>query len=194
MQNDIKSVAGKRKIIVFESVSLDNFIADSEGAIDWAMRDQEISDFTTNGDSVIDTFLFGRKTYDMMASYWPTSQAKAAQPKYAKVLNSAPKIVFSKTLDKADWANTKVMKDIKKEDIEKMKQQEGQDMMIFGSGSIVNQLAALGLIDEYQLLVNPVILGKGKPLFADLKNRINLKLVKTKQFSNGVTFLQYNIL
>jgi dihydrofolate reductase len=92
---------------------------------------------------------------------------------------------------KADWQNTEVVKELNKDEILKLKQRPGKNMMIFGSGIIVGQLAELGLIDEYQLMVNPVILGKGKPLFKDIKDRINLKLVKTKTFNSGIVLLQY---
>src|SRR5437764_9022932 len=136
-------------------------------------------------------FVFGRVTYDMMASFWPTPAAKSANPVFAEVLNNSGKLVFSRTLKKADWQNTEVIGELTKDEILKLKQQPGKDMMIFGSGTIVTQLTKLGLIDEYQLMVNPVILGKGKPLFKDMQGRINLKLVNTKRFRSGIVLLQY---
>src|SRR6266581_6735367 len=180
-----------RKIIVFDNVTLDGFMAGPNGELDWAIRDDEITQYTKDGQDSTDTFLFGRMTYEMMASFWPTPAAESMNPVYANLLNNAPKIVFSKTLEKAEWKNTRVVKELNKEEILKMKQQPGKNMMIFGSGTIVEQLSNLGLIDEYQLMVNPVILGKGKPFFKDIKDRINLKLVKTKMFSNGIVLLQY---
>jgi dihydrofolate reductase len=180
-----------RNIIVFDSVSLDGFIAGPHGEIDWAIRDDELTQYSKDGQSSTDMFLFGRVTYDIMASFWPTPVGKAANPTFAEALNNASKIVFSSTLAQADWQNTQLVKDLNKDEILKLKQQPGKNIMIFGSGSIVEQLANLGLIDEYQLLVNPIILGKGKPLFKDLKNRINLHLVKTKTFSSGVVLLDY---
>lgn len=180
-----------RKIIVFNNVTLDGFMAGTNGELDWAIRDEEMTEYAKEGQGSTDTFLFGRVTYEMMASFWPTPAGKAMNPLYANQLNNAPKFVFSKTLKKADWENTSVVQDIHKEDILRMKQLPGKDMMIFGSGTIVEQLTNLGLIDEYQLLVNPVILGKGKPLFKDIKDGMKLKLVKTKTFNNGIVLFQY---
>lgn len=126
-----------------------------------------------------------------MASFWPTPAGKSTNPVLADVLNTASKKVFSRTLQKADWHNTEVVKELDKDEILKLKQQPGQNMMIFGSGTLVQQLTNLGLIDEYQLIVNPVILGKGKPLFSNIKNRRNLTLVHTRTFKSGVVLLQY---
>ena len=163
----------------------------TENYIDWAIRNDEITQYAKEGQDSIDMFLFGRVTYDMMASFWPTPAGKSANPVFAEFLNNTPKIVFSTTLKKADWQNTEVIKELNKEEILKLKQQPGKNMMIFGSGTIVEQLTNLGLIDEYELMVNPVILRKGKPLFKDINDRVNLKLLKTKTFSSGVVLLQY---
>jgi len=187
-----KKVSGfMRKIIVFENVTLDGFMAGPNGEIDWAIRDDEVTQNSKEGQDLIDMFLFGRVTYDMMASFWPTPAGKSANPVFAEVLNNTPKVVFSTTLKKADWQHTEVMKELIKDEILKLKQQPGQNMMIFGSGTLVEQLTNLGLIDEYQLMVNPVILGKGKPLFKNIKDRIKLKLVNTKPFRNGIVLLRY---
>src|SRR6266566_7493947 len=180
-----------RKIIVFENVTLDGFMAGPDGELDWAVRDDEVTQNSKEGNDSTDMFLFGRVTYDMMASFWPTPTGKSANPVFAEALNNTPKIVFSTTLEKADWQNTEVMKELTKDEILKLKQLPSKNMMIFGSGTIVERLAELGLIDEYQLMINPVFLGKGKPLFKDIKDRINLKLVKTKTFNNGIVLLQY---
>lgn len=180
-----------RKIIVFENVRLDGFMAGPNEEIDWAIRDDEVTQLSKEGQDSVDMFLFGRVTYDMMASFWPTPAGKSANPVFAEALNNAPKIVFSRTLKKADWQNTEVVKELTKEEILKLKQMPGENMMIFGSGTIVNQLAKLELIDDYQLLVNPVVLGKGKPLFKDTTGKLNLNLVKTKPFNNGIVLLHY---
>ncbi len=182
-----------RKIIVFDNVTLDGFMAGPNGELDWAMRDDEVTQYSKEGQASTDMFLFGRVTYEMMASFWPTPAGKSANPVFAEVLNNSPKIVFSSTLEKADWQNTEVVKELNKDEILKLKQQPGKNMMIFGSGTIVEQFTNLGLIDEYQLMVNPVILGTGRPLFTDIKDRITLKLVKTKTFSNGIVLLQYQM-
>jgi dihydrofolate reductase len=182
-----------RKIMVFENVTLDGFMAGPNGELDWAIQDEEVTQYSKEGQGSTDMFLFGRVTYDMMASFWPTPAGKSANPVFAEVLNNSSKIVFSSTLEKADWQNTEVVKELTKDELLKLKQQPGKNMMIFGSGTIVNQLTNLGLIDEYQLMVNPVILGKGKPLFKDIKDRMNMKLVKTKTFNNGIVLLQYQM-
>lgn len=180
-----------RKIIVFENVTLDGFMAGPNGELDWAIQDDEVTQHSKEGQYSNDMFLFGRVTYDMMASFWPTPAGKSANPVFAEALNNTPKIVFSTTLKKADWYSTEVMGELTKDGILKLKQQPGENMMIFGSGTIIEQLTNLGLIDEYQLLINPVILGKGKPLFKNIRDRMKLKLVNTKTFSSGLVLLQY---
>ncbi len=180
-----------RKIIVSENVTLDGFFSGPKGKIDFFVRDKEIIRHIRYGTNLIDTILFGRTTYELMVSYWPTPAAAGEEPVITNFMNNTPKIVFSKTLEKAVWNNTGVIKEIKKEEILKMKQQPGKDIIIFGSGSIVSTLTKLGLIDDYLIFVNPVILGSGKPLFKDINDRINLKLLSTKKFNNGVVLLQY---
>ena len=180
-----------RKIIVFENVTLDGFMAGPNGELDWAIQDDEVTQNSKEGNDSIDTFLFGRVTYDMMASFWPTPTGKSANPVFADALNNTPKIVFSTTLKKADWQNTEVVQELTKDEILKLKQLPGENMMIFGSGTLVEQLTKLGLIDEYQLMLNPIVLGKGKPLFKDTTGRINLTLVQTKTFKSGIVLLQY---
>ena len=126
-----------------------------------------------------------------MAGFWPTPAADAVNPVFANILNNTPKIVFSRTLERADWKFTRLVRELHKEEILGWKQQPGKNMMVFGSGTIVQELTNLGLLDEYQLMVNPVILAKGKPLFNDIKDRINLKLLDTKTFSSGFILLKY---
>ena len=180
-----------RKIIVSEYVTLDGFFAGPKGEIDWFVWDEETAQYARDLANSIDAILFGRVTYELMANYWPTPAPAAEEPVITNFMNNTPKIVFSKTLEKAAWKNTIVIKEIKKEEILKMKQQPGKNMVIYGSGSIVSTFTELGLIDEYHIFVNPVVLGNGKPLFKDLKDRINLKLLKTKTFSSGNVLLIY---
>ncbi len=180
-----------RKIIVFEHVSIDGYIADKHGKIDWAIRDEELTKFSQEGEETVDMYLFGRITYDMMASFWPTPMGKSVNPVFADILNKANKIVFSRTLKEATWENTEIVKHVDKEEIMKLKHKPGGNIMIFGSGILVSELAKLGLIDDYQLLVNPVVLGEGKPLFKNLPEMISLKLIRAKEFKSGVTFLHY---
>ena len=135
--------------------------------------------------------MFGRITYELMASYWPTPQAAKNDPVVAERMNNLPKVVFSRTLDQASWSNTKLVKRGMAAEIRKMKKEPGEDMAILGSGSIVSQLAQEGLIDEYQIVVNPVALGKGRTLFDGLSEKLTLKLTKTLTFKNGKVFLCY---
>lgn len=180
-----------RKIIVFENVTVDGYFAGENGEIDWAIRDEEITEFSREGGNTPVEFWFGRVTYEMMASFWPTQAGKTANPVFAKVLNESSKRVFSKTLKEVAWQGTKLIKEIDMTEIEKNKKEGEGNIMIFGSGQIVAELSQLGLVDEYQLMVNPVILGKGKSLFEGLDQRINFRLTRTKEFKCGVVFLQY---
>ena len=179
-----------RKVIVSNYVSLDGFIAGPNGEIDWFVWDEEMANYSRELLYSIDTVLFGRVTYELMAGNWPA--ATTEDPIITVGMNNLPKIVFSKTLERADWKNTRLVKEINKEEIFKMKLQHGKDMVIFGSGSIVSTFAQLGLIDEYRIIVNPVVLGTGKPLFKNIRDRIDLKLLKTTTFSNGNVILYYS--
>ena len=180
-----------RKILVFENVTLDGFMAGPDGELDWVVRDDEVTEYSKEGHDSTDMFLFGRVTYDMMASFWPTPIGMSANPVFAEALNNTPKIVFSTTLKTADWQNTEVVQELTKDEIFKLKQLPGKNMMIFGSGTLVEQLTKLGLIDEYQLMLNPIVLGKGKQLFKDTTDRMNLTLVRAKTFKSGIVLLQY---
>ncbi len=135
--------------------------------------------------------MFGRITYELMASYWPTPSAIKNDPIVAEGMNRMPKVVFSSTLDKASWNNTKLVKSDIVSEIRKMKKEPGTDMAILGSGSIVSQLAEAGLIDEYQIVINPVVLGKGKTMFDGIKEKLTLTLTKTRTFGNGNVLLCY---
>src|SRR5208337_4405226 len=128
---------------------------------------------------------------ELMASYWPTPLALKNDPKVAEGMNSLQKVVFSRTLDKASWKNTKLVKGNLVEQVRKMKAEPGEGLAILGSGSIVSQLALEGLIDEYQIVLNPVVLGKGRTMFDGIKEKLNLKLIKTRTFGNGSVVLWY---
>jgi len=182
------------KISVFNYVTVDGFFAGPNGETDWfntIPKNEEWEKFTHGqAQSGRSTLVFGRTTYEMMKSYWPTPSALQSDPGMAKVLNESPKIVFSKTLPSAQegprWKNIRVLREIRPDDILKLKEKEA--MMLLGSGSIVRQLASLGLIDEYNLAVVPVILGAGKSMFKDVK-KTNLKLLEAKSFKNGIVWL-----
>jgi dihydrofolate reductase len=134
--------------------------------------------------------LFGRVTYELMASYWPTPAAQS-NPIIAERMNSLPKVVFSKTLDKASWSNTRLVKGDLATEVRKLKEEPGPNMVIMGSGSIVAQLAEAGLIDEYQIVLNPIILGHGRTLFEGVKTRLPLQVTKSRIFGNGNAVLVY---
>jgi len=180
-----------RRIIVSNYVTLDGFFAGPEGEIDWFVWDEEMANYSKGLFTSIDTILFGRVTYELMAGYWPTASPPGEDPVIIDYMNNSPKIVFSRSLDKADWKNTRVVKEIDRDEILKMKQDPGKDIVIYGSGSIVSSLAQRGLIDEYLLFVNPVVLGGGKQLFNGITTRIDLTLLGIRKFQCGIVLLRY---
>ena len=187
-----------RKISVFNHVTVDGFFSGPQGEIDWfklIKKDDEYEAYTHEQSSKSgNTLIFGHTTYEMMKSYWPTPDAIKNDPGMAQVVNNSSKIVFSKTLQNVEespnWKNIKLFHEIKPEEIIKLKEQESEDFTILGSGTIVQQFANLGLIDEYQLVIVPVILGAGKYLFKDVK-KMNLKLLGARAFKNGIVLLKY---
>jgi len=180
-----------RKVILFNMVTLDGFFAGPNGEIDWHHVDEEFNEFAIAQLNSANGLLFGRVTYQLMASYWPTDMARTDDPVVADKMNTLPKIVFSRTLNQADWNNTRLVKGNAAEEISKLKQQPGRDWLLFGSADLASTLTHFGLIDEYRLMVNPVVLGSGQPLFKDIEDRLNLKLINTKTFRNGNVLLCY---
>jgi len=180
-----------RKVIFFMLTSLDGYFEGPDRDISWHNVDEEFNDFAIRQTGEFGALLFGRVAYELMASYWPTEAAKRDDPIVAGLMNSLPKIVFSKTLEKVDWENTRLVIDKFVEAISKLKQAAGKDIAIFGSSDLTVTLMEQGLVDEYRIMVNPVVLGNGKPLFKGIKNKINLKLIKTKAFKSGNVLLYY---
>ena len=181
-----------RKLIVFNSVSLDGYFTDRQGDMSWAHKqDKEWNDFVAGNASGEGELVFGRVTYEMMASYWPTSQARKDAPAVAGKMNDAPKIVFSRKMKKAAWKNTRLIGGDIAAETRKLKAERGPLMVLMGSGTIVSQLTRARLIDEYQLVVNPIVLGDGKTLFEGAEEKMGLKLVKTRAFGNGNVLLCY---
>jgi dihydrofolate reductase len=180
-----------RKVIVSEMVSLDGYFARPDGSLDWHVVDDEFNEFARKQLDEMDTLLFGRVTYEGMASYWPTEGAMTDDPEIAATMNRMPKVVFSRTLKTLDWTNSRLARDDLAEEITGLKAQPGKDMVIFGSGELVSSLTRLGLIDEYRLFVCPVVLGSGKSLFAALNDTVNLKLLRAQPFTSGVVLLYY---
>ena len=183
-----------RKLVVFNHVSLDGYFTDANGDMSFAHQDNpdaEWDAFAAGNASGGGVLLFGRITYELMASFWPTPFAAEQMPVVAERMNNLPKVVFSRTLDRASWNNTKLAKGDMTDEIRKMKKEPGEDMAILGSGSIVSQLVQHGLIDEYQIVVNPVALGKGRTMFDGIKERVHLNLIQTRTFGNGNVLLCY---
>jgi dihydrofolate reductase len=181
-----------RKILVFNNLSLDGMFCDADGGVGWAKRDgDELTEHVKQSRGDISTYLFGKNTYQMFASFWPTPAGKAANPYFAKLLSEGEKIVFSKSLAKADWENTIIEPVADTATIAKLKRASGGDCLIFGSGRLVRDLTRQGLIDEFQLVLNPVILGGGQPLFGPLPAGIELDLLEAKPFKNGTVLLRY---
>lgn len=183
-----------RKLIVFNHMSLDGYFVDGDSDMSWAKADPQDAEwdaFVSGNASGGGALVFGRITYELMASFWPTPFAIENMPIVADGMNRMPKVVFSKTLDHASWSNTTLVKSDPAAEIRKMKQAPGEDMVILGSGSIVSQLAQEGLIDEYQIVVNPIVLGKGRTMFDGVEGKLRLKLTKTWAFRNGNVLLCY---
>lgn len=180
-----------RKLILFNMVTLDGFFEGPNHEIDWHNVDEEFNDFAIEQINTVDMILFGRVTYEGMASYWPTPIALENDPTIAEKMNTMPKIVFSRTLEKAEWQNTRLIKENAVEEISKLKQQPGKDLIIFGSANLADTFIQHGLMDEYRIMVNPVVLGSGQPLFKGVKDPLNLKLLETRVFRCGNVLLYY---
>jgi dihydrofolate reductase len=184
-----------RKLIVFNHVSLDGYFVDTNGDMSWAKADHQDAEwdaFVAGNASGGGVLVFGRITYEMMASFWPTAVAIENMPAVAEGMNSMPKVVFSRTLKQASWNNTQLVKGDLAAEIRKMKKETGPDMVILGSGTLVSQLTQEGLIDEYQIVVNPIVLGKGRTMFDGINEKRRLKLTKTRAFGNGNVLLCYS--
>jgi dihydrofolate reductase len=180
-----------RKIILFNLVTLDGFFAGPNGEIDWHAVDEEFNTFAIEQLNTTGGLIFGRVTYQMMASYWPTPPALQDDPIVADKMNTLPKIVVSRTLETAEWNKTRLVKTKLAEELLKLKQQPGGDLFVFGSANLAATLIQHDLIDEYRLIVNPVILGSGIPLFKGIRQPLHLKWVQTKPFRNGNVLLVY---
>jgi dihydrofolate reductase len=188
-----------RRLSVFNHVSLDGYFTDAKGEMDFGRNvqpDAEWDAFVARNASDASgggMFVFGRITYEMMASFWPTPMAAESMPVVARTMNARPKVVFSRTLDRAGWNNTRLVKEDLPGEIRRLKQEAGDDMLIFGSGRIIAQLAQEDLIDEYQIVVSPVVLGEGRSMFEGVKKKLPLRLAKTRTFANGNVLLCYQL-
>ena len=189
-----------RKIISFMHISLDGFVAGLNGEMDWIKVDEEIFDYVEKRISEGDTALYGRVTYQMMENYWPKAGEQPNATKHAREhsrwYNKVHKVVLSKTMKEAGLTNTKIISDNLSDSINEIKQSRNggsKEILLFGSPTATHSLIQQNLIDGYWLFINPIILGRGIPLFVDIKDQIKLKLLTTRQFTSGVTELNYTV-
>ena len=183
-----------RRLGVFNHLSLDGYFVDSGGGMSWAHTrdaDPEWTAFVEGNAGGGGTLVFGRVTYDMMAGFWPSPQAAQMMPAVAERMNNLPKVVFSRTMQKASWNNTALLKGDLAADMRALKAQSGPDLVIMGSGSLVAQLAGSGLIDSYQFVVDPVVLGGGRTMFEGLTQKLALRRASFRAFNNGNVLLTY---
>jgi dihydrofolate reductase len=184
-----------RKLVLFMHISLDRFAADTRHGLDFLTYDRELMEYADELVKTVGSPVYGRTTYELMAGYWPTVLNKPDADKHslahARWVEDVPKIVFSKTLNEATWNNTRLVKDNVAEEVKKMKEEPGKDLVIFGSPGLSASLLKLGLIDEYKLTIHPIILGKGLSVFRDNDTRSKLKLVDSKTLKSGVITVHY---
>ncbi len=182
-----------RNLIVSNLISLDGFMAGPNDEIDWflGIKDKQFESYAAALLGTADTLLFGRKTYELMADYWPSATSVTEDPRIIDAMNSYQKIVFSRSLDSAKWNNSVLMKRGIPEVVRNLKREPGKHMLVYGSRSIVGELARTRLIDEYILFIVPVLLGSGKSHFPDTGGRVELNPIETGRFPTGVVLLRY---
>ncbi|WP_134687362.1 dihydrofolate reductase family protein [Brevibacillus migulae] len=186
-----------RKLVLFLHASLDGFVEGPDGAMDigWVSYDNDLAKHAAQILSTADTVLWGRGTYQMMFNYWPTVPSNPSSSEHelehAEWIEQTSKIVFSKTLDKVEWNNSRLVKENVKEEIQNLKEQPGKDIVILGSPRFAHHVMGLDLIDEYKITVSPVLIGSGLPLFQGLQEKTKLKLIENKTFDSGAIGLYY---
>lgn len=189
-----------RKLIVFLHSTLDGFVEGPKGAMDigWVAYNEELEKFADDVLSNTDTIVWGRKTYEMMYDYWPTvpsdENANEHELNHAQWIENVEKVVFSKALNHVEWSNSKLVKDHVEEEINKLKQQEGGDIVVLGSPRFAHYLMQLNLVDEYKITISPTLIGKGLPLFQNIHDKVDLKLIKSETFESGTLGLNYQVL
>jgi len=174
-----------RRVILSNLMSLDGFFEGPNGELDWFVVDEEFFEYARNLLRTVDTILFGRATYQHMAGYWPSAE------EIADKMNNLFKVVFSRSLHTVEWSNSRLVSDDAVEEVAKLKQMPGKDMVILGSATLASSLLQAGLIDEYRVILNPVLIGCGIPLFRDITERLKLRLSRTQSFGSGVVVLYY---
>jgi dihydrofolate reductase len=176
-----------RRLIVSNVMSLDGFFEGPNKNIDWFMVDEEFFDYAKEMLRAADTLLFGRATYEHMAAYWPTAPADEIADK----MNGLPKLVASRTLEQVSWNNSKLIKGNVADEIAELKRMPGKDIVLLGSSILASSLLQNGLIDEYRVILAPVLIGRGSPLFKDIDKKVKFKLGKTRVLKSGVIVLYY---
>lgn len=166
-------------------VSADGYIEAPTTDITWHVWDDEMSEYMMGFFKTVDTFLYGRKSYELMIEYWPSQTGE-----FADIMNETPKLVFSRSLNSVEW-NSELIKKNVADEINQRKDQQGKNMVLFAGADIASTFIKHDLIDEYRLIVNPVVLGSGTPLFKDVKDHLSLNLLQTKSFQCGNTLLCY---
>lgn len=179
------------KLVAYNFLTLNGYYKGAGGDISWHPHDEEGNQYAAKMLDSKSTLLFGRTTYEMMAGYWPSSEAARNSPEVAAGMNESEKIVFSSTLKRADWNNTRIVKDNMIAELKKLKNISDKNMTILGSGTIITQLAQSGLIDEYQFAIDPVAIKTGTPVFQGISQQLELELFKTKTFKSGTILLFY---
>lgn len=182
------------KLIYIMNVSLDGYIETPDHSLDWSIPDEELHTWFNDRARETDVFLYGRRLYEVMAAYWPTAASDPAATDYmldfARIWNEKPKVVFSATLATVRWNSRLANADIG-EELARLRTEFKGDMSV-GGPTLASEFMRRGLVDEYQLLVHPIILGAGTPFFPKLETRINLRLKETRIFASGVTYLGYS--
>lgn len=187
-----------RKLFLFMMVSLDGYFEGENHDLSWHNADnKEFNDYAIEQTKNVGTLLFGHRTYDLMRDYWPTEDARKNDPIVAEQMNTTPKIVFSKTLEKVEeteyWENVRLIAHNVSEEIKKLKAESGKDLAVYGSNNLAVSLLEIGLLDEIRIMVNPVVIGKGTPLFKGIKSKLSFHLLNTKSFKNGNVLLTYTV-
>jgi dihydrofolate reductase len=194
-----------RRIVMFNNVSADGYFAAPDGNLNWVIQDDEVFKTSRKNNADIDTMLFGRRTYDLFEAFWPNAldgSSTSPDPHHpghrseaihdmAVWINEAKKVVFSRSRKDVTWKNSHLVHELDPKKIEAMKNEPGKDMMVFGSGSVVSQLTQHGLIDEYDFVVSPILLGGGRTMLNDVAKSVKLELLDEKKFRSGCVMLRY---
>jgi len=182
-----------RKVIFGMGISLDGYIEDANGSLSWHTIDEELHTYFNRLESLIDIHLYGRKLYENMAAYWPEADknpsAHQVEIEYAEIWRNKPKIVFSNTLEKVNW-NSRLVRGEIEEEVKKLKAQPGNYLSL-GGARLASSFMRLGLVDEFWLYYQPVVLGSGKPMFQSLQEAVRLELIDSQRFGSGVVLLKY---